>query len=226
MFNLDDAISEWRRQLTGGGIDSPDVLDELESHLRDDIEERRHSGTSEAQAFQDAIRDVGQPGLLKNEFAKTGPWQELPTRLHHAILTFAGIPTLVTHMNTPNTHVEPRWATYLKASAFLVPAVSLWAMSVVFIAPKLKQICLHAGGVPLPSFVNVMLALTQHAAWIVVGAVLVLAGLEWRFTAWPRYRRATVGIGTFLLNAVVLIAIFLMVVSALMAAPALMRAAR
>jgi hypothetical protein len=59
-----------------------------------------------------------------------------------------------------------------------------------------------------------------------MGVVLVLAGLEWRSTAWPRYRRATIGVGTFLLNSVVLIAIFLMVVSALIAAPALMRAGR
>ena len=226
MFDLDRAISEWRRQLAGGGIDSPEVLDELESHLRDDIEQQMRSEISEAQAFQNAIRDVGQPSLLKSEFGKTGPWQELPTRFHNAMLTLAGIPTLATHMNTPNTHIEPRWATYLKASAFLLPAVLLWAMSVVLIVPKLQQICLHAGGVPLPSFVNGMLAVSQHATWIIIGTVLLFAGLEWRSTAWPRYRRATIGVGTFLINSVVLIAIFLMVVSALLAAPALMRAVK
>lgn len=226
MFDLEQAISEWRGQLASKGLSSPDVLDELESHLRDDIEQQMRSEISEAQAFQNAIHDVGQPTLLKTEFAKAGPWQELPARFHNAMLVLAGIPTLATHMNTPNTHVEPRWATYLKASAFLLPAISLWAMSVIFIAPKLRQICLHAGGVPLPSFVNGMLELTQHATWIVVGTVLVLAGLEWRATAWPRYRRATIGVGTFLINALVLIAIFLMVVSALLVAPALMRGAR
>ena len=226
MFDLDHAIREWRRQLAAGGIDSSEVLDELESHLCDDIEQQTRSGLSEAQAFQNAVHDVGQPSLLKTEFVKAGLWQELSTRFHYAILTLAGIPTLATHMNTPNTNIEPRWATYLKASAFLLPALSLWAMSVVFIVPKLKQICAHAGGVPLPSFVNGMLAVTQHATWIIIGAVLVFAALEWRFTAWPRYRRATIGVGTFLLNSIVLIAIFLMVVSALLAAPALMRGAR
>jgi hypothetical protein len=226
MFDLDDAISEWREQLASDGISSPEVLDELESHLRDDIEQLMRSEVSEAQAFQSAIRDVGQPSLLKTEFAKMGPWQEFPTRFQHAMLTLAGIPTLATPMKTPNTQIEPRWATYLKASAFLLPAVLLWALSVVFIVPKLKQICAHAGGVPLPSFVNGMLALSQYATWIVLGAALVLASLEWRSTAWPRYRRATIGVGTFLLNSVVLIAIFLMVVSALLAAPALMHPAK
>ena len=226
MFDLERAISEWRGQLAARGLDLVDVLDELESHLRDDIEHRMRSGISEAQAFQRAAHDVGQASLLKSEFAKTGLWQEIPTRVYDALLTLAGIPTLATPMNTPNTAIEPRWATYLKAGAFLLPAVSLWTMSVIFIAPKLKQVCSHAGGLPLPAFVNGMLAVTQHTTWIVVGAVVVLAGLEWRFTAWPRYRRATVGVGTFLLNAVVLIAIFMMVVSALIAAPELVRAAR
>src|SRR5688572_4681025 len=205
MFDLELAISEWRRQMAASGIDSPEVIDELESHLRDDIEQQTRSEISEAHAFENAIRDVGQPGLLKTEFAKTGVWQELSARFHHALLTLAGVPTLATHMNTSNTHIEPRWATYLKAGAFLLPAVSLWAMSVILIAPKLKQISLHAGGMPLPSFVSGMLGLTQHATWIVVGAILLLAGLEWRSPAWPRYRRATIGIGTFLINAGVLI---------------------
>lgn len=222
MFNLEHAIAEWRRQLAGSGLNSPEVLDELECHLRDDIEHQLSSRIGDAQAFQNATRHVGQPGALKSEFAKAG-WHELPARFHHAVLTLVGIPTLVTNMNTPNTSIEPRWATYLKAGAFLLPAVLLWAMSVVFIVPKLKQICLHAGGVPLPSFVSGMLSLTQHGLWIVLGVVILLAGLEWRSIAWPRYRRATIGVGTFLLNSIVLIAIFLMVVSALVAAPALMR---
>lgn len=222
MFDLEYAITEWRQQLSAGGIASPEVLDELESHLRDDVQQQLSCGVRDAQAFQNAIQHVGQPAALKSEFAKAG-WHELPARFHRAVLTLAGIPTLATNMNTPNAHIEPRWATYLKAGAFILPAVLLWAMSVVLIVPKLKQICLHAGGVPLPSFVSGMLSLTQQGLWIVLGVVLLLAGLEWRSTAWPRYRRATVGIGTFLLNSVVLIAIFLMVVSALIAAPALMR---
>jgi len=46
--------------------------------------------------------------------------------------------------------------------------------------------------------------------------------LEWCSSQWPRYRRATIGIGAFLLNATVLISITTMVISALIAAPALL----
>jgi len=38
MFNLEQAILDWRRQMAASGIKAPDVLDELESHLRDDVE--------------------------------------------------------------------------------------------------------------------------------------------------------------------------------------------
>jgi len=37
MFDLDQAISEWRRQMAAGGIKLPDALDELESHLREEV---------------------------------------------------------------------------------------------------------------------------------------------------------------------------------------------
>jgi hypothetical protein len=37
MFNLDQAIEQWRRQLAVSGIRSLETLDELESHLREDV---------------------------------------------------------------------------------------------------------------------------------------------------------------------------------------------
>jgi hypothetical protein len=45
--------------------------------------------------------------------------------------------------------------------------------------------------------------------------------LEWRATGWPKYRRATLGTGVFLINALILIVITMMVFSALIAAPAM-----
>jgi len=50
-------------------------------------------------------------------------------------------------------------------------------------------------------------------------ALLML--LEWRSGRWPRYRRATVGIGVFLLNSLILIAFFMMFLAAIVAAPGL-----
>jgi hypothetical protein len=72
MFNLEQSISEWRRQMESVGITNPDILDELESHLRDDVARRVDSGESEEQAFDGAVQGIGQASVLNQEFAKVG----------------------------------------------------------------------------------------------------------------------------------------------------------
>jgi hypothetical protein len=72
MFNLEQSISEWRGQMLSAGVKNPDIVDELESHLREDWARRVQSGESEQQAFQGAVQGVGQASLLKDEFAKLG----------------------------------------------------------------------------------------------------------------------------------------------------------
>src|SRR5882762_8056976 len=70
MFNLEQSVSEWRRQMQSVGVKNPDIVDELESHLRDDWARRVQSGEGEEQAFEGAVQGVGQASLLKQEFAK------------------------------------------------------------------------------------------------------------------------------------------------------------
>jgi uncharacterized membrane protein len=70
MFNLDKAIADWRRQMAAGGIKTPVPLEELESHLHDEIERQMESGLSEQKAFEISVRQIGQPEMLKREFKK------------------------------------------------------------------------------------------------------------------------------------------------------------
>ena len=71
MFNLEQSISEWRKQLLAAGINSPVPLEELETHLREDIAQLMNSGQNEAEAFKMAVQELGQARLLQNEFKKT-----------------------------------------------------------------------------------------------------------------------------------------------------------
>jgi hypothetical protein len=71
MFNLDQAMTEWRRQMSAGGIKAPSVLDELESHVREDVERQMRSGTNVENAFEAAVRKIGPASALKNEFKKS-----------------------------------------------------------------------------------------------------------------------------------------------------------
>ena len=72
MFDLNLALSEWRRKMAAAGIESGELLDELESHLRDDVEEQVRSGADAEQAFDSAVRRIGTARALRKEFAKSG----------------------------------------------------------------------------------------------------------------------------------------------------------
>ena len=72
MFNLEQSIADWRRQMLATGIKTPVPLEELEGHLREDLEKQMQSGLNPQQAFAIAVRKMGQAGALKQEFTKAG----------------------------------------------------------------------------------------------------------------------------------------------------------
>jgi hypothetical protein len=222
MFELERAINDWRSDLRSRGIKGPETLDELESHLRDDLEEQVRSGTEIQQAFESARARIGRSESLRLEFRKIRS-TELFCRLKNALFTlFVPKYALITNMNTsiPTSNVEARWASYLKAGTFLAPSLILWTFSCVFMVPKLKQICDNAG-FALPIILQATLGLASHPVLILAAMISPIFLLEWRSVGWPKYRRATLGTGVFVINALILLLITLMVFSALMAAPAM-----
>jgi hypothetical protein len=72
MFNLEQSIVGWRQQMLAAGIQTPVPLEELEIHLRDEIEQQMKSGLSERESFDSAARKIGQARVLKSEFNKAG----------------------------------------------------------------------------------------------------------------------------------------------------------
>jgi hypothetical protein len=70
MFDLEQAIAEWRRQLLAAGIKPLATLDELESHLREQFAQLDARESTEADRFQVAVSRLGQTDALKREFAK------------------------------------------------------------------------------------------------------------------------------------------------------------
>ena len=70
MFDLEKSITEWRQQMLTAGIKSPAPLEELESHLREEIARQMKSGLNEQEAFEIAARWLGQPKAIKSEFEK------------------------------------------------------------------------------------------------------------------------------------------------------------
>lgn len=123
-----------------------------------------------------------------------------------------------------NLNVESWWRTYLKAAAFLLPPMAIWAMSSVFVFPKLKTLWRDTGFMDstMLGFIRASDFFMRHGTLLCLGVVALLAILEWRKGVWPRYRRASVGTLVFLLNAAVLVLIFAMLCSAIMVAGGLL----
>jgi hypothetical protein len=70
MFNLEQSIVEWRRQMLAAGINKPSLVEELEGHLREEIERLMKSGVTTENALETAVEHIGNAILLKKEFKK------------------------------------------------------------------------------------------------------------------------------------------------------------
>jgi hypothetical protein len=91
MFNLEHSIADWRRQMLAAGIKTPVPLEELESHLREEIERQMKTGLNPQDAFTSAVQKLGPAHTVQNEFMKVD-------KIHSALkrrLTEIGL-TLVT----------------------------------------------------------------------------------------------------------------------------------
>jgi hypothetical protein len=86
MFNLEEKILEWRKQMLSAGIKTPVPLEELEIHLREDIAQQMQSGLSTQQAFGIAVKKIGEALELKREFKKVSAPMEM-----QRIIKLAGV---------------------------------------------------------------------------------------------------------------------------------------
>lgn len=82
MPEREELIAQWRRHLAATSSCSNEVLDELESHLREEFQQLVQTGHSEEQALALAASRLGTPRALATEFAKVAePTLWLPARL-------------------------------------------------------------------------------------------------------------------------------------------------
>jgi len=72
MFDLNRAIDTWHRGLESDELRRGETLDELESHVREEVERFVKSGLHQEQAFERAVSRIGQSKDLAREFAKVG----------------------------------------------------------------------------------------------------------------------------------------------------------
>lgn len=95
-FDLELQIQSWRQTIASqlGGDGRPEVVDELESHLRDDVEQLVGAGRPPARAWELALGRLGEPQKLAEEFRKSArPRAWFPARAATVLLASCALLT-------------------------------------------------------------------------------------------------------------------------------------
>ncbi len=81
MFELEKAIASWRKQMEADPALEPGHIAEIESHLRDKIDDLTARGRTPEEAFEEAVRALGETGLIGSQFFKvyTPRWSGRPS---------------------------------------------------------------------------------------------------------------------------------------------------
>jgi hypothetical protein len=153
MFDLEESIADWRLQMVAAGIKRPVLLAELESHLREEVDQQMRAGFGGRAAFEVAVQRIGQASALKDEFDKT-PAAGLPSR-YLWIFCFFSAPLLV-FVNV--------WALQ---PGELTPTARFWGLA------TMSLVALYISSLPivyrrLPSFRNRLLQTAMMIGWIFV----------------------------------------------------------
>lgn len=131
MFHLELSISDWRKQMVAAGIQSPVTLDELESHLREEIAQQMESGLAEQKAFETATAKIGPGAVLSLEFKKSGVDAELRTKrvgrwFSGLTVAYALVLTILLIRHQPEFSFNERFLGFGAVAAMLASVFVAW----------------------------------------------------------------------------------------------------
>jgi len=81
MHKLDQLLAEWRRNMKTAPRLGRETLDELENHLRENVDHFVRSGMTEAEAFRRAVTELGTAPRIASEFQKLDESTWLPVKV-------------------------------------------------------------------------------------------------------------------------------------------------
>jgi hypothetical protein len=161
MCDIEQSIAKWRQQMIDTGIKTPVPLEELESHLREEVDRQMREGISAERAFEAAVSRIGHADALRFEFDKLSP-----------------------------PGLSPRYLRlFCFLSAPLLAVVNLWTLQPGEISPMarfaglatMSLVALYISGLPflyrrLPSPRNRLVQIAMWMGWI-LGLVWPLVGI-------------------------------------------------
>jgi len=208
MPSLKDLISDWRNTMTATGRVSGETLDELENHLRENVDQLVRSGMSEPEAFERAVRELGGARTLAAEFqkldelAELDPWSWWPVK---AVIVVAGALVLAVLLIAPARFGSGRSGLLLVTHVFTVTlgytgTFLIGALGVCFVGQR----CFtefspwRARSLKRVTFLFGCIAAGLTALGIILG--MIWAKAEWgRFWAWDAKEIGALGIITWLM---------------------------
>jgi hypothetical protein len=164
MFDLEKSIAEWRRQMQAAGIKSPVPLDELEMHLREDVQQQANSGLNEQQSFELAAQKIGQPQAVRNEFNKIGGMTD--ERRQKFWRAYFIVFSIINSVLCPYCLLKLEMSPALRTSGFIATAL---ASGFLWMAPNLHKY------LPLvrSKRTRTVLQTVPLVAWMIFGCVFV-----------------------------------------------------
>lgn len=187
MHNLEQWITDWRKAMMAAPNFRRETLDELENHLRENVDQLVRSGITEAEAFQHAVTQLGSPATIASEFQKLNPSTWLPVKVVIGLgITAALLLTIFLF-----TRFDDLWSNLLLASHIFMVTLGY---TTVFLSGTLGicfvcQRCFsdfspaRLQSLSQVSFIFAWVAFCLTAVGIALGAIWARA--EWgRFWAW------------------------------------------
>jgi hypothetical protein len=184
MHNLETSIADWRKTMIAVHQYTPGTLDELESHLRETVQELVRTGLDEAQAFDRAVAGLGSPLTLASEFEKLRPALWLPIKIVTAVIVALAL-ALVAYL--PFKMQSGAWSLLLAVHVFTVTlgyttTMLLGLLGICFVCQRCRS--------DFPASSQESLAQIS-AIFARVGAGLTLIGIVlgaiWAKVEWGRY---------------------------------------
>jgi hypothetical protein len=161
MFDLEKSIANWRREMKSAGIKTPTTLDELEIHLREEIESQTTSGLSPQKAFENALQIMGLPRAVRDEFNKLEETQAAREWKHKQamLLAITGSVSLLTSVMlllrlggfSDATHGQQiaGWAAVAAFNLFIWGGRRTWRTLPVISSRRIRETISISGALPL-----------------------------------------------------------------------------
>jgi hypothetical protein len=184
MHNLETSIADWRKTMIAVHQYTPGTLDELESHLRETVQELVRTGLDEAQAFHRAVAGLGSPLTLASEFEKLRPALWLPVKIVTAVIVALAL-ALVCYL--PFKMQSGAWSLLLAVHVFTVTlgyatTLLLGLLGICFVCQRCRS-DFSAGSQESLARISAIFA-RVGACFTLIGIVL---GSMWSKLEWGRY---------------------------------------